>query len=187
MGEKKESDIVPGPDNPISSIERNAIDHKLKYLMAKLKEKDLDQGVHRKVQYELWNPNDVANPRNLEYTEEPSYDTQFKGTNKERSLDDPVPEEGDEWLRLRNLANGLGTDIEQDSLSEESSNEDNFDEGDVDDFEGLNSEKLQKLEETDDEKDNENVQDLKQKDFNDDESETSDKFIYHNFLYEQKG
>ena len=88
------------------SYERNAMDHKLKSLMSKLKTLPLkdDHEEQTKVKYELWNPDDIANSLGFEYTEEDTANSQSTGINKERSLDNPVPEEGDEWLRLRNLA-----------------------------------------------------------------------------------
>ena len=82
------------------------MDHKLKSLMSKLKTlpQSDDHEEKTKVKYELWNPNDIANSLGFEYSEEEMANSPSKSINKERSLDNPVPEEGDEWLRLRNLA-----------------------------------------------------------------------------------
>ena len=96
--------------NSLQSIERNAMDYKLKSLMSKLKTKphEDDNEAHGDVKYELWNPGSIMNSNMLGYPEEEEIsDTQVRGMNRERSLQNPVPEAGDEWLRSHYLANGV--------------------------------------------------------------------------------
>ena len=105
-GSEHDSEVA----NSLQSIERNAMDYKLKSLMSKLKTKphEDDNEAHGEVKYELWNPDSIVNSNMLGYPEEEEKsDTQVRGMNRERSLQNPVPEAGDEWLRSHYLANGV--------------------------------------------------------------------------------